>query len=495
MDAWFQLCRDAVSVLRIVEKDSILMTDGTFLAESFQNTRVTVMGLGRFGGGVAVTRFLVKQGAIVTLTDLTSEADLTDSLNALKPFEPARCVFGRHDERDFSEADFVVINPAVKPDNPYRKIAQAAGVSLTSEMNLFWQLHQGRIIAITGSNGKSTTAAVIHSILSHAGLPVRLGGNIGRSLLEEVEHIQPLDWTVLELSSFQLFDLNRIKARPEVAVITNFTPNHLDWHGCLEDYRDAKQSLLRWQTPADIAILNSDDPEVRNWPTQAMRLGFGNQDTGEGVFALPDSSTEWIARIQGIEQKIPLADWVRLPGAHNVQNAAAAVAASLAVGVNISHLKTGMETFTGLPHRLQFVIETQGRKFYNDSIATTPESVFRALASFSEPVILLAGGSDKGSDLSELANQIANRAKAVALLGKTGPKLEQHLRELKFPTEKMFRATSLTDAVKWAGGKSSKGDVILLSPGCASYDWFLNFADRGEQFIQLAKSWISTETD
>lgn len=461
--------------------------------KSWKNRRVTVMGLGRFGGGVAVTRFLVQRGAVVTLTDLASEAELAESLEALKPFLPARLVLGRHEERDFRDTDCLVVNPAVKPDNPFLKLAADAGVPLTSEMNLFWQSHRGRSIAVTGSNGKSTTAAMIHAMLSQAGFRSRLGGNIGRSLLDEVDDIQDHDWTVLELSSFQLERLNSIRPRPDVAVMTNFTPNHLDWHGSLANYRKAKQTVLRNQTAEDTTILNADDPEVSRWATAARRLGFGEHtedgEQGEGIFAVSPASSRWRIRVGEIDQTIPLGDWLSVPGRHNQQNAAAALLAALCVGVSFDEAKTGLQKFSGLPHRLEFVIETAGRRFYNDSIATTPESVERALTAFSEPIILLVGGSDKGIDLTPLTKQIARRVKAAALLGETGPMLQRDLQDRGVVGDAFRVCRSLEEAVRWAGERSQRGDVILLSPGCASYDWFRNFAERGEQFARLAKSW------
>lgn len=458
--------------------------------DSLKNLKVTVMGLGRFGGGVSVTRFLVKRGAYVTLTDLASEADLCESLEALKPFCPARMVLGRHEESDFRDAQVVVVNPAVKPDNPYLKIAKDAGALLTSEMNMFWQFHRGKTVAVTGSNGKSTTTAMIHAILLQAGLKARLGGNIGQSLLEDVETIGPEDWTVLELSSFQLKDLDRIRARPDVAVVTNFTPNHLDWHGTIEDYRWSKQTLFRWQTPDDAAVLNADDPEVSTWPAAAQRLGFGETDPGgTGVFAVSGSRSEWRVRIKGLEQTIPLGEWLKIPGRHNQQNAAAAIAAALSAAATLPDAKAALESFRGLPHRLQFVIETAGRSFYNDSIATTPESVMMALDAFDRPIILLAGGYDKGIDLAEMSNRISQKVKAVALLGTTAPSLKEHLNRHRFPDSKARICQSLEEAVGWSGEQSQPGDVILLSPGCASYDWFWNFVDRGEQFTRHAKLW------
>ncbi len=447
------------------------------------------MGLGRFGGGVAAARFLLQRGAIVTLTDLAKEAELTESLEALAPYAPARMVFGRHEEDDFRQADLIVVNPAVKPENPFLKIAQSAGVPLTSEMNLFWQFHQGRSVAVTGSNGKSTTSAMIYEILRHAGFRCRLGGNIGKSLLEVVEEIQPKDWTVLELSSFQLWDLNRLHPQPNVAVVTNFTPNHLDWHGSLAHYREAKQSLLRRQTCEDVAILNADD-EVSTWPTSAKRLGFGETDTGNaGVFAVAGSSRDWRVRMHGFDRTISLAEWLELPGRHNQHNAAAAIAAGLSAGATLEQAQVALESFLGLPHRLQFVIETAGRRFYNDSIATTPESAMMALAAFTQPIILLAGGYDKGMDLAEMSARIAQRAKAVALLGTTAAILKEHLTKLGFPAESARICRSLAEAVCWSADCSQAGDVVLLSPGCASYDWFQNFAERGAQFTRLAQSW------
>lgn len=466
------------------------MLEGFLSSDSWKNRRVTVMGLGRFGGGAGVTRFLVQRGAIVTLTDLASEADLLGSLKSLEPYRPSRLVLGRHEERDFREAELVVVNPAVKPGNPFVEIAKSAGVPITSEMNLFWERNQGRTVAVTGSNGKSTTAAMIHAILKAAGFRCRLGGNIGGSLLEEVEQIQADDWTVLELSSFQLVGLEAIKTRPDVAVVTNFSPNHLDWHGTLENYRDAKQSLVRYQTPDDAAILNADDPEVSRWPTAARRLEFGETDQGRaGVFAVSAASADWRIRIGKLDQAIPLGEWLHVPGKHNQQNAAAAIAAAIWIGATLDDARIALQSFSGLPHRLEFVIETAGRRFYNDSIATTPESAEMALQAFSEPIILLAGGSDKGTDLSDFARQIDGRVKAVALLGTTARMIQSDLEHEGFSGDNVRICDSLDEAVHWAGDQSQFGDVILLSPGCASYDWFQNFADRGEQFSKFAKSW------
>jgi len=261
----------------------------------YRNRRITVMGLGSFGGGLGAVRFLADRGARVTVTDLRPEAQLTDSLAQLADV-PVDCwVLGRHDEADFDAAELVVVNPAVRRDHPLLVRCRERGVPLTSEMNLFWQHQRGIVLAVTGSNGKSTTTALLHNILVQTGRTCWLGGNLGRSLLPMVDDIAAADFVVLELSSFQLADLDRLQARPHVAVVTNFAPNHLDWHGTIDEYRRAKQSLLRWQQATDIAVLNGDDDDVRGWPVQGQtRLFglsgplspvFGGEGRGEGASA------------------------------------------------------------------------------------------------------------------------------------------------------------------------------------------------------------------
>jgi UDP-N-acetylmuramoylalanine--D-glutamate ligase len=356
----------------------------------YRGRRVTVMGLGSFGGGLGAARFLSERGAIVTVTDLRTAEQLAESLTELQSFPLQRLCLGRHDESDFVTADLVVVNPAIRRDHPLLALAASHGVPLTSELNLFWQHQSGRILAVTGSNGKSTTTALTHAILKQARPRTWLGGNIGRSLLTAVDKIQAEDVVVLELSSFQLTDLDRLQVSPQIAVVTNFSPNHLDWHTDLEHYRWAKQTLLRWQTAADVAILNADDPQTRTWTSSAHRWLFGITDHGaDGTFLRGDAA---IFRQNGVEHAFPLREWLRLPGEHNLANALAAAAAALAAGASLDDVRRGLETYEPLPHRLQFVGEVAGRKFYNDSLATTPESAIVGLRAFSQPVVLLAGG-------------------------------------------------------------------------------------------------------
>ena len=453
----------------------------------FRGKHVTVMGLGRFGGGVAAARFLAERGARVTVTDTATDAQLVESLGQLDGIPIKRFALGGHFERDFLGADLIVANPAIPRTNPYLALASAAGIPLTSEMNLFWQFNRGRVIGVTGSNGKSTTTALIHAMVKASGRRCWLGGNIGRSLLPHLEEIESDDWVILEISSFQLEDLDRLPSSPHVAVVTNFAPNHLDWHGSLDAYRRAKQSILRWQSPADIAVLNVDDSETRRWPSNGRRLGFGLEDCGAlGVF-LRDEIV--VARDASGERALELREWLRLPGRHNLQNAMAAACAALAIGISPDAIRRGIEEYEPLPHRLQFIAEIRGRRFYNDSLATTPESTAVALESFDQPVVLLAGGYDKQVELSGMAAAIAARAKAVALMGQTGPALDELL-VTRFDRTPTCRRVCVTfcEAFGWAIDQSQPGDVVLLSPGCASYDWFRNFADRGDQFAARVRN-------
>lgn len=440
----------------------------------YRGRRVTVMGLGAFGGGAGAVRFLADRGAVLTITDQRSEAALAATLQELGDVPGVRYRLGGHDETDFTAADLIVVNPAVPRAHPLLEQARLSGVPCTSEMNLFWQHNPAPVLAVTGSNGKSTTTAMLHNILKQTNRRAWLGGNIGKSLLPDVDQIRADDVVVLELSSFQLTDLDRLQVSPRVAVITNFTPNHLDWHPSLEHYRWAKQTMLRYQTANDVAVLNADDPDVRDWPTQAVRRYIGEQTCVVG----------W-----------PLTEWVRLPGRHNIANATAAAMVASAWGATDEQIERGLRTYKALPHRLQFVGEAAGRRFYNDSLATTPESAIVGLEAFSEPVVLLAGGYDKQVDLTAMAITIARRAKAVALMGTTAALLKPMIERTSYQQCVVSEPQpDFSTAFAWAMTQTAPGDVVLLSPGCASYDWFRNFGDRGEQFTAAAQKWMAEHT-
>tara|TARA_R110002111_G_scaffold153375_1_gene220144 strand:+ start:95942 stop:97375 length:1434 start_codon:yes stop_codon:yes gene_type:complete len=449
-----------------------------------QGCRVTVLGLGRFGGGIAAVDYLARRGAQITVIDAKTKEALSDSLRQIEQYPEIRYELGST-LTELPETDLLVANPAIPPDHPLLKSALEQQIPVTSEIELFWKLNPGRVMGVTGSNGKSTTTAMIHAIMQASEARCWLGGNIGISLLPVVEQIQPEDWVILELSSFQLEALNRIQASPQIGVVTNFSPNHLDWHQAVEHYRQAKQTIFRWQSESDFAVINADDPDLQSWsiPGNVSRFGITPR-------LKPDVLVDRAAFVLR-EQKHVLQPHLNVPGMHNRINAAAAIAACRCAGIDLSTIQKGLEAFQGLPHRLQFIGEFQHRRFYNDSLATTPESAICALEAFDDsPLILLAGGSDKKVDLTEFANILLYRTKATALMGETGLVLSTILQKLKADFAGHHSAVisppqhSFQEAFEWAFQQSDPGDVILLSPGCASYGWFSSFVERGERFTE-----------
>lgn len=451
--------------------------------------RVLVMGLGHFGGGVAVVNFLLRRGAIVTLTDLQTQEQLADSLSKIDVTRLKNLVLGEHREQDFKETDLLVVNPAVKPGNPFVQLAIESGAAVTSEIELFWQFKRAKVIAVTGSVGKSTVATLIFELLKQAGWSVHLAGNIGHSLLPIVRQLDEDDWVVLELSSFQLAALDRIQARPDIAVITNFYPNHLDWHGSIDAYREAKQTVCAYQTDNDTLVLNADDLDIQLWPTDAKAIWYGHGAWRDrpGVVVGED---HLIIRTREGGWKIEPEDLSpSLRSQHGLMNVAAALTTvTVKLGVKIDDLVRPLLAYHGLPHRLEFIGEVQGRFIINDSKSTTPESTIAGLNSLTQPIVLILGGKDKGADLTQLAEAVSKKVKAVAILGDVKEGLQQQLLSQKqLSAEHVHVANGLEDAIQWAWAQSSPGDAILLSPACASHSEFLNYEHRGERFQEIVR--------
>ena len=462
------------------------------LPTTWYQTRVTVMGLGSFGGGVGLTRYLVGQGATVTVTDLQRAEALAASMQALDGL-PIRFVLGEHRERDFIDTDVVFVNPAVPLTSPYLQVARQHQVPLDSEMNLFVRQCRGRIIGITGSVGKTTTTSLLGSILQLHDAGTLVGGNIGGSLLSCLPDITPETLVVLELSSFQLEHLDWLRYSPPLALVLNLAPNHLDRHGTMAAYQQAKEVILAHQTPADRAILNWDDATVRRMAAR----GHGQRL----YFSVHERLTEGVSRhgtalvLAAAGQQTVLCQQTDLPllGSHNLSNAAAAAAAAATLGVPAATIVEGLRRFRSLPHRLELVATKGGVAYYNDSKATTPVSTVSALQAFEQPVLVLAGGYDKGTPFEELGQVIHARARVALLYGKTAPKLAAALLQAAQgtpaqPAPLVRQLPDLDAALQEAVTLAQAGDVVLLSPACASYDQFLHYEARGEHFRRLVQA-------
>jgi len=433
-----------------------LLSAAAFSNCPWRGRRVTVMGLGRHGGGVAATRYLAELGARITISDLASHELLADSLAELADVPLAAVHLGRHEPDDLHQADVVVVNPAVRPSHPLLAAARRRGAQLTSETELFLRTCPAHLIGVTGSNGKSTTCAMLAAVLGRSARRVWLGGNIGHSLLADLDEISPDDWVVLELSSFQLAHLNVGVPLPRWSIVTGCTPNHLDWHTDFNDYRRAKQRLVHEQPPGGVSVWDADDSELAVW---------ANGYRGEW---LPPWPTDQLPTL-------------RVPGEHNRRNAARVAALTETLGMTRDAICSALAEFSGLPHRLELVAELQGRRFYDDSKATTPEAAVAALAAVEGPVWWLAGGVTKGAKFDAAARSVVKTVRGAALFGTAGKELQDGLRHANAdcPTHLEER---LDEALRWCWQQSRPGDAILLSPGCASLDQFRDFVHRGLEF-------------
>jgi len=434
--------------------------------------KVLIIGAAR--SGIAAARFLVGQGAVVALTDQKPIEKWTPEALALKesgvgllPGEPPSWLL--------DQLDLVVVSPGVPATIIPIRYAERAGAEVIGEVELAYRYLKGRIVAITGSNGKTTTTSLIGELLRDAGLTVQVGGNIGKPLISMIASSRDDGWTVAELSSFQLETIKTF--RPSIAIVLNVTPNHMDRYETFNDYAAAKHRIFMNQTAEDTAVLNADDPTVSSWASglRANVMQFSvRKEVENGVFL---RGRELIYR----EQVLLSVDEMKLRGMHNVENVAAAFAVGIAAGAAIESMAATAKRFNPVEHRLEFVAEIDGVRFYNDSKATSVDATVKALEAFANDagkIVLILGGRGKKAPYEPLASLVKARVRKLVLIGEDAETIEQELGGF----AAFEFASDMNDAVARSFKSAEKGDVVLLAPACASFDMFESFEHRGRVF-------------
>jgi UDP-N-acetylmuramoylalanine--D-glutamate ligase len=471
-----------------------------------KDKNVTVVGMARSGTGSA--NLLAELGADVVITDIKRKDELGNFIQELNP--SVRLVLGSHPEEIFVNTDMVILSPGVPSDMPQVLRAQGMGIPVLGEFELAYQLAtygsgnphilpliregQGGFLAVTGTNGKSTTTALLDFMMRKSGFRTILGGNIGNALtgeiLERVRHQQPVDYIVAEISSFQLETIRDFK--PRGAAIINVTPDHLDRYHTMDAYIDAKARIFENQGEEDFLILSHDDPETMNLYHEKFTGGkvslpgvhfFSRKEKVDGLYTRNGVvySNFQNRGTDALNGELIMAEEIRIKGVHNLENAMAASAMALLAGCSINAVRDSLREFPGLEHRLEFVRELQGVHYFNDSKGTNVGAVVKSLESFSVPVVLIAGGRDKAGDFSQLRELVRTRVKALVLIGEAKEKINRALGDLTDTT----MAEDLRQAVGICRRKAAHGDVVLLSPACASFDMFAHFEDRGRQFKKI----------
>jgi UDP-N-acetylmuramoylalanine--D-glutamate ligase len=442
-----------------------------------KNKRVLVVGLGK--SGIAAARFLKARGAQVTVSDIRPAgliAELPALLDAGIMVET-----GSHGILTFRRQDLIVVSPGVPLSTPELSTVRALGIPIIGEFELGAQFLQGQVVAITGSNGKTTTTTLIGEIFKASGKPTLVGGNIGRPVVDMVAEANAETWSVLEVSSFQLETIETFQ--PRIALVLNITPDHLDRHGSFEAYAAAKTRITENQTADDFLILNAEDEPTKlvaaktraqiYWFSPRRQVKQGAFVHGESIFFRATEGGE-------AEPVLPVAE-IPLAGAHNVENVLAAVCAARLAGVDAHVIREAVAAFHAVEHRLEFVRELNGVRWFNDSKATNVDATAKAVEAFPGGIYLILGGKDKDSDYSTLSPLLRARVKAVITIGSAAEKIESHLAGV----VKIERAGTMDRAVAWAQKEAKSGDVVLLAPACSSFDQFENYEHRGRVFKQL----------
>lgn len=485
-----------------------------------KDKQVTIVGLARSGIGAA--SLLCELGAQVTITDRKPERELQDFIKKLAP--SVKLALGSHPEHLFIHADMIVISPGVSLDIPPIQKAKARGIPVMGELELAYQAStkgsvnphipplikwgEGGFLAVTGTNGKSTTTALLDFMMKKGGFSTILGGNIGNALTDEIYRLlalrsggikgdearaswqNPIEYIIAEVSSFQLESIEEF--RPKGASILNITPDHLDRYHSLKEYGDAKVRIFENQGRDDFLVVNRDDPETITLKIEKLKgktekpkiYYFSRRDEVEGLY-YKDGKVycNLPSPVYPLPPRFPLIEVneIKIKGVHNLENAMAASAMALLAGCSPEAVRDSLRDFPGLEHRLEFVREIKGVRYFNDSKGTNVGAVMKSLESFSDSIILIAGGRDKAGDFSLLRDLVKTKVKAMVLIGEAREKIKKALGDLTMT----IMAKDLKEALDMSRGITSGGDIVLLSPACASFDMFMNFEDRGRQFKKI----------
>ena len=460
------------------------MSTVTEYFEELRGRSIAVIGMGV--SNTPLIRMLLRAGLKVTVCDKSPRERVEEVAGELESLG-AKLKLGPDYLEDIHRFDLIFRTPGLSPNTPELRRAVEGGSTLTSEMELFFQLCPCQIIGVTGSDGKTTTTTLISEFLKEAGYNVYLGGNIGKPLLPDVDGMTAEDVAVVELSSFQLMSMD---LSPHVAVFTNLSPNHLDYHHTMEEYTAAKLNIFSHQGPEDRAVFNYDNDITRSLSKTApgkVMLFSRKQRLEEGVY-LRDGAI-WLTNEMGSREVLPLAD-IQLPGVHNIENYMAAIAAVDGL-VPDKKVRAVAQRFTGVEHRIELVRELNGVRYYNDSIGTSPTRTMACLDSFDQKLILIAGGYDKGVPFTQLGVEIVQKAKALVLTGDTASAIRQAVEgapDFRTSGLTIVETDDLASAVATARTLAVAGDIVVLSPACAAFDKFKNFMERGKVFKELVNA-------
>ena len=452
--------------------------------EQIRGKKTAVVGIGV--SNLPLIRLLAESGAAVSAFDKKTPEQLGETYQELSARGIAMTLGADYLDHLGSGFDYIFKTPGLRADTPQLQKAKSAGAVITSEMELFFRLCPVPIIAVTGSDGKTTTTTLIYELLRREGYHCHVGGNIGHPLLADAEKMQPGDKVVLELSSFQLQTMNQ---SPHIAVVTNVTPNHLDWHTGLEEYEQAKANIFRFQAEGDFAVFNYDNATTRRFAEHAGHpVLFSRTHHLQDGYCIKGGKIVFCKGGTVQKEFLDTAD-IKIPGQHNVENYLAAIAA-VADLVSVSTIQAIAKEFGGVPHRIELVRELDGVRYYNDSIASSPARTTAGLKSFNQKVVLIAGGYDKKIPFDDFGAVVNDHVKTLVLVGLTSDKIEAAVKQApNYHGVTILRCSAFEEAVNAAREAAEEGDVVILSPACASFDLFKNFEERGNTFKEIVRAW------